>query len=165
MTTRPITQELLRELFTYDPATGVFNWRAARGNKAAGDIAGTPTHLGYIAISVERRRLYAHRMAWLFVTGEWPEHQLDHINGYRADNAWTNLRPATATENARNRKIRSDNTTGKTGVVRTRSGKFEARICIAGKQRRLGTYATADEANSAARTAREATFGAFARRA
>ena len=106
-----LTQLKLRELFNYDPVTGIFvNRRLA--HRATGSI----TLEGYRTIHVDGERFRAARLAVLYMTGEWPKEHVDHINGFRLDDRWENLREATRSENMRNTKLRSNNTSGTRGV-------------------------------------------------
>lgn len=73
-------------------------------------------HRGYLRVSIGRKRYKAHRVAWAIYYGEWPEDQIDHINGVRDDNRLSNLRAATNTENARNRRLPENSMSGVLGV-------------------------------------------------
>jgi hypothetical protein len=101
-----LTAERLRELLDYDPETGRFIWRkdhpTAKHIKA-GSVAGTKNGRGYWVIGVAGAKYVAHRLAWLYVTGEWPAHLVDHENGDRLDNRFANLREATDSQNNFNR--------------------------------------------------------------
>ena len=91
-----------------------------------------------------------HRLAFLYQTGQWPARQVDHINGVRDDNRWSNLRESTNAQNSQNeRRARSSNTVGFLGVSRHRSGRFRARIVVDGKERSLGLHDTPQIAHSA----------------
>lgn len=116
----------------------------------AGQIAGSPKGDGYIRICVDQRDYKAHRLAWLFMTGEWPAGDIDHINGNREDNRWANLRVVTCAMNAQNRrKAHSNNkSTGVLGVSKDR-GRFMASIFVDGKSRKLGRFLTVEEAEAA----------------
>ena len=145
-----LTAERLREVLNYDAETGIFTWLARTRNRVAvGDVAGSPDRYGYLRIKIDGRIHSAHRLAWLYVHGEWPKDQLDHINGIRTDNRITNLREATNAENGHNRrKPHSNNTTGYLGVKRDR-GRFQALIRLDGKQRYLGLFDTPEAAHAA----------------
>lgn len=145
-----LNQDTLRRLLRYDPETGVFTWLVSTGRRCKiGDVAGSVDSHGQRVIGVQGRNYKAHRLAWLYMTGAWPEDQIDHRNGERADNRWANLRDATHSLNQQNqRKARANNRTGLLGV-RARQGKFEAAIGAGGKQKYLGSFSTPEEAHAA----------------
>lgn len=148
---RPIiTAQRLRELLHYDPETGLFTWRVWRSRTAtAGSIAGSADEDGYILICINRRKYRAHRLAWLYVHGEWPEHEIDHENVVPSDNRWLNLRPATQAQNQQNRlKAQSNNKCGLMGVSR-HGNRYRSRISIDFDTKYLGSFPTPEEANSA----------------
>lgn len=153
---RPLTAERLRELLHYDPETGVFRWRAdrltGRGRRLlarAGDIAGTREQNGYVRINIDYRPQRAHRLAFLYVTGKWPRHHVDHKNGVPDDNAWSNLRDVPqAINNQNQRRVRADSKTGVQGVQQTADGRFVARVGLSGT-RHIGRFDTPQEAHSA----------------
>lgn len=73
-----LTQARLRELLSYDPVTGVFTWACDHGHRAKkGDVAGH-TRDRYTTIGVNGKNHMAHRLAWLYMTGEHPTHEVDH---------------------------------------------------------------------------------------
>lgn len=156
----------VRELLSYDPETGVFRWRQDRGrfgNRAkAGDIAGTYGQRGVWRICLDWKVHLGHRLAWLYMTGEWPVGGIDHINGNPSDNRWSNLRPANQSQNNANARMRADNTVGLKGVSRHR-GKYRASIVRGGRQKFLGYFATPEEAHAAYAAAAKAIFGEYAR--
>jgi hypothetical protein len=136
-----ITQELLKSLLTYDPDTGVFT--------RDGKIVRTKNTSGYIQISVKGRKYCAHKLAWVYVYGVYPDGDLDHINRIRDDNRIANLRIATRSLNRLNSNIRSDNTSGATRVSwRKRNQKWVVQHTIDGK-RRAKMYRTLAEAINA----------------
>lgn len=112
-----VTQERLKELMSYDLDTGDFIRVKGLGARGAseGKIAGWHGSNGYRYISIDRKKYLAHRLAFLYVTGEVPA-GVDHIDGNPANNAWCNLRPASRTQNMRNLKVRKDASTGVHGV-------------------------------------------------
>ena len=87
------TLNYLRSILTYDPETGIFTNRVQRGLR--GDI-GKPTGSydkdGYVILQINGKKYKAHRVAWLWMTGEWPEHEIDHKDGQPWNNVWLNLR-------------------------------------------------------------------------
>lgn len=100
-----ITQKELIEILIYCPDTGIFRWKIKVSRKNnIGAIAG---HLhrktGYIRIIIKGKQYRANRLAWLYMTGEWPKNQVDHKNKVRHDNIWLNLRDLTNRENCNNR--------------------------------------------------------------
>ena len=92
MATNSITQDDLKSLLTYDPDTGEFRWRFSRPRCAKGALAGTASYHGYTVIKINGRSYRAHRLAWLYEYGRWPNGELDHINRRRSDNTIANLR-------------------------------------------------------------------------
>ena len=150
-----LTAEYLRSVLHYEPETGIFTWkvRTSRSVKV-GDIAGCPGGGGYPQIRVQRRLHQAHRLAWLYVYGEWPEDQIDHINRIRTDNRISNLREVTNKQNNQNRSKPSNNTSGHPGVhwYKQRS-KWQAQITHNQKQIHLGYFSILEEAISARKAA------------
>ena len=142
------TVERVKDLLHYDPETGVFTWRVKRGGAVdAGDAAGTKDSRGYIQIGVDRTLYLAHRLAWLYTYGYWPETPLDHINRVRTDNRIANLRPATYALNNQNASVPCNNKSGVTGVWRNkRLNKWQAYIRINGQQIHLGLFEQFDAA-------------------
>lgn len=152
----------LRELLHYNPDTGVFTWRARNGrganaNNSEGAPAGSMHSKGYIVITVDGHHGYkAHRLAWLYMTGEWPTRQIDHEDTVRNNNIFTNLRLATLNQNAQNRKRPSrNNKSGYLGVSwDKKQEKWAATLCINGKNKRLGRFKSPEEASAAYLTAK-----------
>lgn len=97
-----MTAERVRELFFYDPETGIFINRERRGGAKVGERAGCKRSDGRRYISIRGKWLNEARLAWLYVTGEWPE-EVDHINRNADDNRFTNLRDADRSLNNLNR--------------------------------------------------------------
>jgi hypothetical protein len=143
---------------------GTFFWRIDTRNTAAGDIAGSRQSRGYWHIKINRRLYMAHRLAWLYVTGEWPAGHIDHINGNRSDNRFANLRIASNSENAWNSRTRVNNACGYKGVhYKKRLNKFVAQISVGGRVHHFGVFQTPAEAHAAYRKAAKAHFGEFVR--
>lgn len=141
-----LTQARLRELLSYEPETGVFRWLSPKGRCPAGGVAGSPMGEGYLYVKIDGAKYYAHRLAWLYVHGQWPEHQIDHGNRVRADNRIANLRDATPKENMANRAARRLSPRWLPPGVAEINGRFKARITRGGKSKRLGSFGTAEEA-------------------
>lgn len=152
--TAPLTAERLREVLDYDPDTGVFRWRVTRGGMRAGDVAGTVDKRdGRRTVHIEDRGYFAHRLAFLWMTGEWPAGVVDHRDGAAANNAWANLRHVTVGINNQNRVTPSRrNSTGLLGASRVSGadkGRYRAHIKLDGKQRHLGCFDTPEQAHAA----------------
>jgi hypothetical protein len=136
-----LTAERLRELFSYDPSTGILANRVNRGRGRAGDAVGNISDKGYLVAGVDGRVYPVHRLVWLLVHGTHPKHQIDHINGVRTDNSLANLREATAEENQQNRLSDRGSTSLYVGVSWSRTRrKWRAQICFRGKRTRIGDF-------------------------
>lgn len=146
-----ITAERLREIVIYDPETGVFTWRIARGKCAAGARVGCPRKAGeYWVARLDYRMYYLHRLAWLYVTGQWPADDVDHRDLNKSNNRWKNLRPATQKQNNENMKLAKNNASGYRGVAQMpASSKWRARIRHFGRDIHLGYFATKESAFAA----------------
>ena len=139
-----VTAALVRELLEYDALAGTFTWRST--TRSAGKQAGTRRSTGYIAISINNRTYYAHRLAWLYVHGAWPDPQIDHINRDKADNRIVNLRVVTSSQNHANRAVKTKS--GFKGVYPTKSGKWQVLISVEGRSWHLGTFSDIEEAKA-----------------
>lgn len=158
-----ITAEKLRSLFTYSQETGRFSRIVSRSSNAnAGEQAGYLDTRGYLRIRIDGTLYSVHRLAWLYMTGEWPTEQIDHINRNKIDNRWANLRAATRCENQRNRRMAANNKIGLKGV-RAHRKKWKAAIKIAGKRHHLGVFDCPAAAHFAYIVAADKHFGEFAR--
>lgn len=146
-----ITQERLKELLRYDPINGRFVRIAAPGPRTdlIGTCAGTHDTYGYIQIRIDGILHLAHRLAWLYMTGNLPGFQIDHRNTVRDDNAWSNLRPSTPRLNQQNRRAAAHNNRSGVLGVNEQNGRYWARINVNGKERYLGIFATKSEASDA----------------
>lgn len=145
-----ITAEKLREILIYDPATGLFRRRASSlGCSTKRELGSRPDSGGYAVVVLLGARYRAHRLAWLYMTGEWPL-SVDHINGVRSDNRWSNLREADNKLNTENaRRPRSSNVScGVLGVTRSGS-RFIAQIKSNGRHHYLGSFDDATSAHAA----------------
>lgn len=166
-----ITADYVRSILEYSPVTGLFAWRyrcdvgRPWNARYVGALAGCKSKNGYLLISIKRTHYYAHRLAWLYMTGEWPPQQIDHIDGVRENNKWDNLRSATSSENACNKPKMPKNSSGYKGVGFHKStGKWRAYICAPGHRHlHLGMFLTAETAYNAYCEAAKTLHGNFAR--
>lgn len=168
---RDISAEYLRSVLAYDPEIGIFIWRYRPdmprkwNTRWAGKRAGYVVR-GHIKIQIDGDAgHYAHRLAWLYMTDEWPVEQIDHINGVRADNRWSNLRAATDTENKLNKGPQANGSSGYRGVYFIAEiARWRVRITREGHTFSVGMFDTLKEAVAARRKAEQELFGEFARR-
>lgn len=158
-----ITQDELKEWLRYDPVTGVFTrLKGGRWNRDAGTQAGTRSKNWYVKIYLLGTFYHAHRLAWFYMTGNWPEGEIDHINREKSDNRWANLREATASQNLLNKLAQTNSGTGIRGVHYYKSrNQWVPYINENGKLRRLGYYATLEEAQRVREEAAMRLHGAF----
>lgn len=159
--------EYFRECFDVDFETGTLTWRvrpvthfktiAAMNRKNTQYAGKRPTYCGpdgYLTPRVNGTLYRAHRIIWLLAYGEWPQYEVDHLNGIRDDNRLVNLREATHTENACNAKRRSDNTSGVTGVTFfKRYQRWMASITVDQNIIHLGYFDVLEDAAKARRIA------------
>jgi hypothetical protein len=158
-----LTQSIVKELFDYDPETGAITYRVPTRKFKTGDRAEFVDSYGYLKVSTMRSQYYAHRVIWIYMTGENPCLQIDHINNVKTDNRWCNLRLATPSQNKANCGKLKNNTSGTKGVSYTaRIKRYRAHIEVNGKQIHLGCYKTIDEAKEAYNQAAVLYFGDYA---
>ena len=155
MAPKSLTQDRLRELLTYNPMMGEFRWKTNRSaGVKTGDLAGSVDKRGYVRVSIDAKLYTAHRLAWLYTYGRWPETELDHINKTPSDNRIANLRLATRELNTRNVNVRKDSLSGVKGVRwRKLDKRWESRIAIKGKTVTIGRYANIANATQARKIA------------
>lgn len=154
MPTNILTQARAQELFDYDPITGNLVWKIRAAYKIkVGDIISSKCD-GYIRIQIDGVSIYAHRIIYLLVTGEFPKDQIDHINGIRDDNRWLNIREVSNQENTKNQKLRITNTSGVCGVCWDKdTEKWVGRINVNGKRKFLGYFVKKQDAAKARKDA------------
>jgi len=151
-----MTYKEFQELLEYNPDSGLFVWKKRTSARVwPGSLAGVLDSKGYVIITYEGRPYKAHRLAWLYMTGEWPKQFIDHINMVPADNRWENLREATRAESNNNR--RSRNSTGFKGVRRTVYGRYVATF----EKKYVGSFDTPEQAYEAYVTAAKEQHGEF----
>lgn len=162
-----LTQEYLKECLHYDPETGVFVWKqrpeshfktrqgwlihlARYEGQPAGHLNSSRKSLKYWEIRLDKNLYLAHRLAWLYVNGEMPLEQIDHIDGDGLNNSIKNLRVVSNQENNKNQSLRSTNKSGKVGVRwDNRLRKWSAYITVDGVFKSLGFYKDKNSAVSA----------------
>lgn len=157
-----LTQARLKELLSYDPETGLFTWNQSRGRVSAGTRAGTVSTKGYNIITIDLKKLRCARLAFLYMTGSFPQNDADHRNTIRTDDRWLNLRDATSSQNGANKNPSKRNKTGVKGVDLSH-GKFRASINFRGKFKHLGLFEKLEDTAEAFRKASNDNHGEFAR--
>ena len=163
-----LTQERLREVLHYDPSTGIFTWLkrisirivvGARAGTSSGEQEG-----GRRQIGVDGVHYREHRLAWLYMTGEWPHPEVDHKNMDASDNRWENLREATPVQNQGNKHAYANSRSGVKGVYwHTAAKRWAAVIRMNRKSQHLGLFDDIEGASAAYAAAASDYFGQFAR--
>jgi hypothetical protein len=163
-----ITQAELHKALDYAPDTGVFRWKhrpdmPVRWNtRWAGKAAGGMQENGYWRIAIHDSRHLAHRLAWLYVHGDWPSHYLDHINLDRLDNRIANLREADDAQNSANISTRENTRSGYRGVwFRSQRNVWCAQIHFRGRKQHLGSFKNKEDAAAAYAKAARRLYGEF----
>lgn len=168
----PLTADQLRAQLDYIPSSGAFIWRRrivrnqydkTWNTRYAGTVAGTSQH-GYIQILLFGRLYLGHRLAFLWMTGNWPALEADHEDSNPSNNRWSNLRDATRSQGLMNTRKRSDNTSGYKGVrFEKRRNHWIAEIEAHGRRHYIGAYPTPEAAKLARDAAADLLHGDFAR--
>lgn len=138
----PLTLAKLKELLHYDPETGVFTRKVTRSlNNAVQDKIIICAEGAYIGVTINQKRYKGQNLAWLYMTGSFPKHIVDHIDRNPSNNKWLNLREAAHQENMFNRKKHSNNKSGYKGVYWHKTKKKWRARCVAyKKQYDLGLF-------------------------
>lgn len=132
---------VLKNQLYYNSDTGFFSWSVDKQKVKRGSIAGYIRRDGYNEIRINYKKFFAHRLAWFYVYGKWPEKYIDHINGIRSDNRICNLRDVSKYEDAKNRSISKRNKTGQVGVLFDKSrNKYMSTIGVKDKTIFLGRF-------------------------
>lgn len=167
-----ITAKYLRSILKYEPASGEFRWKwradhsVQTNGRFAGKLTGAGSTTRYGVIRIDDVLYRTHRLAWLYMTGEWPSHDIDHRDLDRSNNRWSNLRLATKSTNGANRKRQKNNQSGYKGVFwSTAASKWTAQIAVKGRSKHLGLFADPESAHAAYAAAAKEHFGEFARAA
>ena len=161
MKNESVAQSVIKSL-AYDEETGILTWKIKKNGIRKNRVAGTMftcerTKTQYLRIRVNGKAYMAHRIAWLIITGEWPESLLDHINGNGLDNRKENLREVSIATNAKNARLSSRNTTGTTGVYCI-NNQWKAFVRVDYRLIPLGSFQTKADA-IAARKQAESRYG------
>lgn len=159
-----LNAERLKRDFAYDPDTG--SWTRigqTRQGHFGQPVASAPKLSGYVVITIDGKAYRAHRLAWLYMTGEWPSGPIDHANMVRSDNRWSNLRLATTALNNVNRRQKPGSKHGLKGVSDTITpGRYRARIKVGPRHIHIGVFDTPEEAHAAYCREAAAHYGEFA---
>lgn len=159
-----LTVEEIQNKFRYEPDTGHIYWIEPGKGKIKKKPAGTKLKSGYIGIWAGTQRYQAHRLAWVLYYGCWPNDQIDHINGDKADNRIANLREATNSQNGKNYGFNKSNTSGVKGVSWCKNtGRWRAVIKVNHKSKFLGRYDTKEQAARARQIAEKKYFAEWRR--
>jgi len=144
-----LTQEFLKEAIEYNSDTGGFVWKVSPGKRRkAGDVAGAIHNECYIVIRLQGKLYKAHRLAWFYIHGLWPD-QIDHKNGIRSDNRINNLRNVTNNKHNQ-RKPNANNLCGYLGVsFDKQTNKYRAHIRVNGQLKSLGYFTNPEAAHAA----------------
>lgn len=141
-----LTHEKLLEYLRYNKTTGLFTWKKSTNSRIrVGSIAGNFNDV-YVRIVLFGVKYDAQRLAWFYVTGEWPTGLVDHKDRKKHNNRWVNLRDATHSQNQHNQSLDRSNSNGYPGTVKHR-GRYRAQISVDGKSKFLGYRDTALEAS------------------
>ena len=163
-----INQEMLKELLDYNLETGQMIWinpsnyhRHLKG-KIAGVFTKNNSGKMYCKIQIDGRKYNRSRLAWMWMTGSWPQDMIDHIDGNSMNDAWCNLREADCFTNSWNHQKRKKKSPLPMGVRQSQSGKYVARISCNKKHITIGTFESPEIAHQAYCEARREYFGKFA---
>lgn len=143
-----LSAEYVRQVLDYNPETGSFIWKKKthkKSNRLVGSEAGCSHNKGYRMIVLHQKRFYAHRLAWLYVTGFWPDGVVDHRDRNTANNRFGNLYVVTVSGNGHNMKP-ADSPYGPCRGVRRRGNNWCARIQVRGRPYYLGSFPDYEEA-------------------
>lgn len=158
-----LSQERLKSLLSYEETTGAFTWISKSSKHSPVTVGERADKLhkssGYRRVQIDGERYVAHRLAWLYVYGEIPEDEIDHINNDKTDNSIANLRLADG-KNSLNAKLQSGTLTGVKGVT-IEDGRFLARVAYKGTTYRVGRFLSLSDAEKAVREKREELHGEF----
>jgi hypothetical protein len=164
MATKPnITHEQVLKALDYDPETGIFFWKVSRCGVRKGSVAGCKNKEGYWKIGIGGTVVLAHRLAFFYMTGAWPDKDIDHKNCDKLDNRWNNIREATRAQNVCNTGLKANNTSGYKGVIWSAvHNKYVARITVKKIRKTIGYFSNIEDAAQAYKNASTMLHGEFA---
>lgn len=148
-----LTQRQLKELLTYNPISGLFRWNEKGSGRKLDRLAGGLSN-GYLSILIDLKPYYAHRLAWLYMTGNWPKNQIDHKDHDKTNNSFSNLRDVKPQQNSKNMVRNKNNKSGATGISWHKpTSKWRVEIHVDGKSNHLGLFDNPLDALAARRSA------------
>jgi len=153
---KTITQAELQSIYNYNKLTGNFT-RLKKGKFPIGSIVGTVNKKGYIRLHIKGRAYLAHRLAWLYEYGKFPNDCIDHIDGNKKNNKMCNLRDVCIADNQKNQPLHTRNKSGTAGVIWERN-RWKVGIGVNGKTKFIGTYINKEDAIEA-RLSAEVLYG------
>lgn len=172
-----LTASYVRSILDYDSSSGAFHWNerplehfktqhgcSSWNARFAGKRAGSKNGRDYFHIRINGSQYRSNRLAWLWMTGEWPKAHIDHIDCDKTNDRWANLREATHAQNMANKPVQQNNTSGFKGVSwHKQHGKWQAYIKLNGRRRYIGYFDDLEQAAAAYQRAAIDAFGSFAR--
>ncbi len=155
-----MSYDYLREFYRYEPETGLFyrtHYIDNQGRKYEREtIVKAISHSGYLVVTFKKKLVKVHHLIYLYMTGNYPDRYVDHIDGDRVNNKWSNLRLVHKVDNQRNQGVQQRNKTGRTGVYwYPPLNKYHAQITTCGKKHHLGYFSEFEDAVKARRKAEE----------
>ena len=164
MSQRMLTHSALLKIVHYDPDSGIFTRLLSAGNTKRGSRTGSLGTRGYLRITIDKRTYLAHRLAFFYMTGRWPDPEVDHKDDTTDNNKWNNLRECSHQQNTSNRRRRKDCRSNLKGAHRCRGlSRWKSSIMVHGVRHHLGTFETAELAHAAYCAAATEYYGQFAR--
>ncbi len=164
-----LTAEYVRQIFDYNPEIGELRWklrtdlRPCDSARLVGRLAGS-VKSDCVNIKINGKMYKAHRVIFLWMKGEWPKYQCDHVDVETSNNRWSNLREATQSQNQANKRLYKNNSSGLKGVHwRSDVGKYQAQINKSGKRTHLGYFDDPNDGHAAFCRASQEEYGKFAR--
>jgi len=142
-----LTADKLRKILKYDPATGLFEWLQPSPGRKLGAPIGKVVGDWYVQLMIGGKNYKGHRLAWLYMTGNWPQQEIDHKDRDRRNNAWANLRLVSHKQNAENVAVRRHSSSQVKGVYWDKvRRKWEAYITHNKRRKHLGRFVLLSDA-------------------